>query len=459
MKKSFLLFVILIIAQIVNCQDITGTWSGVLKVQLLELHIVFHIEQSDEGYSATMDSPDQGESAKGLPCQNTDFKNQHLTISLPNIMAEFSGELIDNDTIKGVFTQRGMQFPLNLSRGEITLRRPQTPQSPFPYEIREVSFANENDSSIILSGTLTIPKGDGKFPAAVLISGSGAQNRDEELLGHKPFWVLADYLSRNGIAILRYDDRGTAKSTGNFSTSTTYDFSYDAQSAFDFLRKQKNINSKQVGFIGHSEGGVIAPMIAARAQNIAFIVSLAGSGLPGDEVLLLQQEAIYTAMGIGKDEIEQMKNVNKNLFEMVKNITDSAQLSAEMTDYLKKIAKENNQTIDENTIKNQLSQLDNVWMKYFIRYNPQTAWENVQCAVLALNGEMDLQVPYNENLTAIKTALEKGGNKNVTIKSFPQLNHLFQPCTSGLPAEYGKIEITISEDVLKTIADWILKQK
>ncbi|MCL2596726.1 MAG: alpha/beta fold hydrolase [Paludibacter sp.] len=457
MKKIFLLFVLFIFAQNSNCQDITGTWNGVLNIQVLELHIVFHIEKTDDGYSATMDSPDQG--AKGIPVKKVDFNNSQLTILMPELMAQYTGELLDNDTIKGIFTQRSIPIVLNLSRGEIVQNRPQTPKPPYPYKSIEVSFKNETDSSIVLSGTLTIPKGDGKFPAVVLVSGSGAQNRDEEIFEHKPFLVLADYLTRNGIAVLRYDDRGTAKSTGSFSTATTYDFSTDAQSAFNFLKKQTNINPQRVGFIGHSEGGIIAPMIAARDKNVDFIVSLAGTGISGDELLLLQQEAIATASGINRDEIMLMHNLNKTLFEMIKNTTDSAQLHIQIVNYLKKAKEDNPKIVDDNTVQTALAQIDNPWMQYFIRYNPQTAWENVHCAVLALNGERDLQVPYNENLTAIKSALEKGGNKNVTIKSFPALNHLFQPCTSGLPTEYGKIEITMSEDVLKTITDWILNQK
>ena len=457
MKKIIFLFSILIVAQIAHCQDITGTWNGVLDIQTLKFHIVFHISKSADGYTATMDSPDQG--AKGLAVEKVEFDNSKLTISIPAFRIEYKGELIDNEAIKGTFTQGGMPFVLNLSRGEVVQKRPQTPQPPFPYKTEEVSFANQTDGRIVLSGTLTLPEGVGKFPAVVLVSGSGAQNRDEELFEHKPFFVLADYLTRRGIAVLRYDDRGTAKSTGNFSTATTYDFSVDAESAFNFLKNHKNISPKQIGIIGHSEGGVVAPMIAARNADVAFIISLAGSSIAGDSLLLMQQKAIFTAMNLPKEELQKAHDTNKTLFEMVKNTTDSAQLRAELVKYLENALKDETDAASKNNADAALAQLDNAWMKFFIRYNPADAWEKVRCPVLALNGEKDLQVPYNENLTAIKTALEKGGNKKFTIKSIPALNHLFQPSTSGLPSEYGQIETTISEEVLKIIAEWIWAKK
>lgn len=284
------LFTGLFLSSSASAQDISGTWHGKLTVPTGLLTIVFHINQAAQGtYVTTLDSPDQG--ANGIKTQATSFSDSILTIQIPVIHASYKGKLKSDKTITGTFTQ-GMPIPLNLEKGEANRpKRPQEPQPPFPYKSEEVTVRNEQDG-INLAGTLTLPEKGNKFPAVVLVTGSGAQNRDEEIMGHKPFLVIADYLTRNGIAVLRCDDRGTAASQGNHATATNEDFATDTEAAINYLRGRKEINTKKIGIIGHSAGGIIAFIVAAKDPAIAFIVSLAGAGVRGDSLMLKQVEMI-----------------------------------------------------------------------------------------------------------------------------------------------------------------------
>ncbi|MDR0757427.1 MAG: alpha/beta fold hydrolase [Tannerella sp.] len=442
-------------------QEITGDWEGILKVQNIRLRIVLHIQETASGYSATMDSPDQG--AKGIPVTSVDYGNAVLKFSVTNIGVAYEGILGDDGNITGTFKQAGLFLPLNLSRQTVEEEkpaRPQEPVKPYPYYEEEVSFENREDG-VTLAGTLTLPRKDGLFPAVVLISGSGAQNRDGELMGHKPFLVIADYLTRNGIAVLRFDDRGTAASTGDFKTATSYDFSKDAEAGVKFLQTRKEIDREKIGLTGHSEGGAVAPMVAARNKDIAFIVLLAGTGVRGDRILLAQQDLIAEASGVGVADRKQAKSFNEGAFDLVLQSTGTEQLKTGLTAYLKQAIQELPATANaynDNFIKASVERLTSPWMQYFIKYDPATALEKVKCPVLALNGEKDLQVPAKENLEAIRAALTRGGNRRVTAKAFPGLNHLFQECETGLPAEYATIEQTISPAVPEEIATWIMAQ-
>jgi pimeloyl-ACP methyl ester carboxylesterase len=295
----------------------------------------------------------------------------------------------------------------------------------------------------------------------ILITGSGAQNRDEELMGHKPFLVIADYLTRNGIAVLRFDDRGTAASTGNFETATTYDFSTDAEAALKYLQTRKEINRKKVGLIGHSEGGSVAPMVAARSKDVTFIILLAGIGIPGDQLLLLQKELIEKASGVGEADIQKGLAVNKGAFEIVKKSTGQEQLKSDLNKYFEQIVQEIPESglpkgvNKSDFIKPMVDNLTSPWMQYFIKYDPAPDLQKVKCPVLALNGSKDLQVPAKENLEAIKNALSKAGNKQVVALELPGLNHLFQECQTGLLNEYATIEQTFSPTALDEILKWI----
>lgn len=461
MKKILLITTSILIALSVYSQDITGQWNGVLKVQGIQLRVVFNIDAVENGYSSTMDSPDQG--AKGIPVTTTSFENSIVKLAIVNAGIEYEGVLGDDNVVVGNFKQAGQSFPMNLSKEAVEkekIVRPQEPQQPYPYYSEDLTFENKK-AGVTLAGTLTLPKKEGVFPVVVLISGSGAQNRDEEILGHKPFLVLSDYLTKNGIAVLRFDDRGTASSTGDFKTATSFDFSTDVEAAVQYLKTRKEINQKKIGLIGHSEGGIIAPMVASRSNDVEFIVLLAGTGIPGDELLLLQQKLIGKASGMSDEDLQKNELTNKKAFEIVNKATNSAQLKTDLTNYLQQALADNPTSgkpsgmSDEDFIALQVNQITSPWMQYFIKYNPAPALEKVKCPVLAINGEKDLQVPPKENLSAIKKALEKGGNKAITIKELPNLNHLFQECETGSPSEYATIEQTFSPKALEEILNWI----
>ena len=286
-------------------QDITGTWDGILKVQGTQLRLVFNISKTNTGFTSTMDSPDQ--KATGIPITTTTFENNTLKLAIPMASISYEGVLGNDRNIVGTFKQGALTVPLNLTKGVVEkekIVRPQEPTKPYPYYSEDITFENSK-AGITLAGTLTLPSKEGNFPVVVLISGSGPQNRDEELLGHKPFLVLSDYLTKNGIAVLRYDDRGIAESKGNFRTATTADFAEDAAAAVTYLQTRKEINSKKIGLMGHSEGGVIAPMVASTNKAVAFIVLLAGTGIPGDALLLLQKALIERSEGATESDIQQ----------------------------------------------------------------------------------------------------------------------------------------------------------
>lgn len=463
MKKTALFALALLYSVFVSAQDITGQWNGLLSVPGAKLRLVVHITKTATGYTATMDSPDQG--ASGIPVATTTFENSKLNLTIPVARITYDGELKDNQ-IMGTFKQNGMEFPMNLSREAIAkqeIKRPQEPKEPFGYYTEEVTFTNTKDN-ITLAGTLSLPKKEGVFPVVVLITGSGPQNRNEELLGHKPFLVLADYLTRHGIAVLRYDDRGVAASKGNFETATTADFATDAQSAVAYLKTRKEINPKKIGLIGHSEGGIIAPMVAAASKDVSFIVLLAGTGLRGDQLLLLQQELIARAEGATATEIKDTQIMNSYCFNKVLNSKDDTTLKSELTTYLSGILKDTPKEqkpeglSDEENVAQQVKQITSPWMLYFLRFNPATVLEKVKCPVLAVNGERDLQVPPKENLEAITKALQKAGNKKLTTKVFPNLNHLFQECKTGSPNEYAEIEQTFAPVALEYVTQWISNQ-
>jgi len=464
MKKLLKTILIIFISLSTYGQDITGQWNGILNVQGMQLRIVFNVIEVENGYSSTMDSPDQG--AKEIPVTSTTFENSILKLVVLNAGIEYEGVLGKDKIIVGNFNQSGQSFPMNLSKGTVETEkiiRPQEPTKPYSYYSEDVTFENKK-AGVILAGTLTLPSKDGIFPAVVLISGSGPQNRDEEIFGHKPFLILSDYLTKNGIAVLRFDDRGTALSNGDFKTATTFDFSTDVESGVKYLRTRKEINKNKIGLIGHSEGGIIAPMVASRSNDISYIVLLAGTGIPGDQLFLLQQKLIGKASGISDEDLLKNEIKNREVFEIVNNSTNSEQLKADLTNYMKQSLTDNpngekQEGISEDAfVKSQVDQITNPWMQYFIKYDPAPTLEKVKCPVLAINGEKDLQVPPTENLSSIKKALEKGGNKDLIIKELPKLNHLFQECETGSPNEYSQIEQTLSPIALTEILNWITKQ-
>lgn len=465
MKKTTFILLSFLISFSAIAQNITGSWNGLLKVQGMQLRLVINIQQAENGYKATMDSPDQG--AKGIPVDLVTFTNDTLKFEVKMIGVTYNGVLGSDNVIKGTFTQMGMSLPLDLTTTKIEKEkvvRPQEPKKPYPYYTEEVKFINSIDGDT-LAGTLTLPAKKGKYPVVVLISGSGAQNRDEELMGHKPFLVIADFLTRNGIGVLRYDDRGTAQSTGDFQKATSVDLANDAEAAVSYLLTRKEINKKKIGLMGHSEGGIIAPMVAARNKKVAFIVMLAGPGMRGKELLILQSDAIAKASGVPDEQRIANKNMNAEMYHVILNSTDTVNLRSNLTRTMKGNLKENPKLMEgateeqiNATVNQTVNLLVSPWMQFFIKYDPVPMLKKVQCPVLALNGSKDLQVPPFENLALICKTFTESGNKKLTAIELPGLNHLFQECTTGLPAEYATIEQTFSPKALDEILKFIRQQ-
>lgn len=389
--------------------NIEGTWHGTLKLNAMKLSIVMHFSDN----ACTLDSPDQG--AKGIKGEVREITAEKVDVVFPTLNATYTGMLKDGK-IEGTFTQMGYKLPLVLEEGQPVRIRPQTPQPPFPYQTEEVSFVNTEDSAS-LAGTLTYPVGYNskrKVPVVIMVTGSGLQNRDEELFEHKPFLVIADFLARNGIASLRYDDRGAGLSTGDIENVTTEGFCRDAAAGIAFLRKTGHFS--KIGVLGHSEGGSIAFMLAAQ-KKCDFIVSMAGPGLRGDSIIVEQTNELLRQQG----------------------------QPATMTVRQMRLT--------------MLLQKTNPWYDYFVDFDPAPVIKQIKCPALLLNGDKDSQVMAVSNIPVIRALLSDNEKHqlpdNQVIKVYPGLNHLFQHCTTGMPAEYGSIEETISEEVLHDIAEWI----
>ncbi|MGS2738751.1 alpha/beta hydrolase family protein [Sinomicrobium sp. M5D2P17] len=324
-----------------------------------------------------------------------------------------------------------------------------------------VSFKNSKDH-ITLKGNLSLPNESGIFPAVILISGNGKNNRNSEFGDHKPFLDISNYLTKNGIAVLRYDKRGVGESEGDFNSANSYDFAEDVSAALDYLLKRKEIQKNNIGLIGHSEGGLIAPIVASNSSDIAFIVSLAGPSLPGDEILLDQQRALAKIRGVNKTKIDQLQKVNQEAFELVKQNKNDTVLKEKMVAYIQEISKNDpdkpKDMSYEEYVSAQVNSILRPWMVNFLRYNPKEYIKKIKCPVLALNGLNDLQVLAKENLPMWKSTLVESGNKNITIKELPNLNHQFQTCETGLPEEYETLNESFSPIVLSEMTEWIKKQ-
>lgn len=462
MKNLYLLLVLFTTTWAFNqANPLIGVWKGKLTVSGTSLNVLFHFEEKNGAYTGLMDSPDQG--AFGIPLSLVEINEFSVLAEMKQGGIGYKGKWQETDSILGVFSQGGKDFPLNMGRitGEIktAFNRPQEPKGPFPYIVKEVEINNTKDK-VTLAGTLTIPKGKGPFPAVILVSGSGPQDRNEEIMGHKPFLVIADYLTRNGIAVLRFDDRGVGKSSGNFSVATSSDFSKDAEAGFAFLQKQKNIDPKKVGILGHSEGGMIAPMVASRNKSVDFIILLAGPGIPIDELMRIQVQKVAESEGADMSEFEKSNELNSKIFKILKAEKNDSiarkQIDILFDEYLQTLAPEDRES-ERIILTNALNIFFSPWYRYFISFEPEDYLKYTKCPVLVLNGEKDVQVTSRENLEAIEQILRKAGNENVEIHSLPNLNHLFQTSTTGAVSEYSVIEETISEGVLELVKTFILR--
>ena len=461
MLKRYYFFLVFIVSFSINGQNITGKWSGELKIQKTAIPIVFNIKNTDQGYSATMDSPSQN--VFNIKVDSITFKDSIVTISILKARIGYSGKLNDSGVFKGNFLQGNNKLPLNLKRKSVKENlRPQEPKKPYGYRVEEVSFFNR-EANINLYGTLTLPKNKNKFPIVILLSGSGPQNRNEEAFGHKPFLVIADYLTKKGIGVLRYDDRGTAKSEGNFKSANLSDFKSDAIAAINYLKTRKNLNFTKLGIIGHSEGGTIAPMIANSTKDVDFLVLLAGTILQGDEILLIQQQIAGKEAGASEEVLKKSKAISKGAYELIHSVKP-INLKKELTTYIQKVLLDNPDGKSPNNeksefIKKQVARLMNPWMLSFVKYNPIDEYLKLTIPVFALFGSNDVQVTAKENIKAIKTIKERFSDSKIIFKQYKDLNHLFQESVTGSPKEYSKITQTISPFVLSDISQFILNLK
>ena len=459
MKTRLLLLIIVIFLAPIwsNAQDISGSWNGVLKVQTQELPIVFHITETDGLYSSAMDSPSQG--AMGIKTNGTTFKDSILEIDMSNFGIQYKG-YYDGTLIKGTFSQGTMPIALDLTKGNYEAKaKKQEPIKPYPYNSEEITFTNYEAQSINLSGTLTLPKDVKNPPVVILISGSGPQNRDAEILGHKPFLVISDHLTRNGFAVLRYDDRGTSNSEGIYKDATSFDFASDVEAAISYLKTRADvIDTEKIGLIGHSEGGLIAPMIASKSKDVTLCVLLAGPGVSGKEILLTQTRRAMELGGVSKEDIEINEKFSLKIYDICMNYKGE-ESKKEILANFEEMKNNSSETfkaqLTDGMIQQQLDLITSPWMRKFITIEPKDYLMKTSCPVLALIGEKDFQVEPTANLSAIEEALKVAKNDDVETREMKDLNHLFQTSVTGSFTEYASNEETFSPIALEYIVNWL----
>jgi pimeloyl-ACP methyl ester carboxylesterase len=422
--------------------DLSGMWLGTVTASGVELRLALHITKSDRGgFGGTMDSLDQN--ANGIPLANIKVEGDAVRFEAPLVGASFEGKLDAAEKgIAGILHQGPANMALTFKRTNAipVPARPQEPKKPYPYDEVEASYENAAQK-VRLEGTLTVPREGKPVPAVLLISGSGPQNRDEELMGHKPFKLLADYLTRRGIAVLRVDDRGIGGSSGSLLQSTTLDFATDVLAGIAYLKTRPEVDHSKIGLIGHSEGAVIAQIVASQSKDVRFIVMLAGTAVPGEQVLYAQSEAIMRAQGLNEMMIASNHEMQKRIFEALRAQKDDRAAV---------------ETIKAFAGEVQARRVANPWFREFLELDPAGYLRKVTCPVLALDGEKDTQVLAKQNLPVIARTLEEAGNRDYAIVKLPRLNHLFQTANTGHPSEYAKIEETMAPVALESISHWIL---
>lgn len=464
MKPQVIFAILITICLGVSAQDVAafkGDWSGVLDAGAAKLKLVLHFTPEANGtWRGTMDSPDQA--ANGLKIDTITVEGQTLKFVMNALSASYIGTL-NGSEITGKFTQGGVTFPLNFKRptaaDNAPAKRPQTPQPPFPYNAEDITFENKT-ANITLAGTLTTPRTKAPFPAVILITGSGPQDRNESLLGHQPFLVLSDHLTRAGIAVLRFDDRGVGKSQGKFATATSEDFASDVLAGLAYLKTRPEINPKKIGLIGHSEGGLIAPMCAVQSKDVSFIVLMAGPGVTGQEILYEQGALIARAEGATEAAITANRKTQEGMFAIMEAEKDEAVTEKKLMELVATVVAtlpDAQKKAVEASLKAQVKAINTPWFRYFLTFDPRTILRQVKVPVLAINGELDLQVSPKQNLPEIAKALKAGGNKKVQTVELPKLNHLFQTTKTGAFSEYAKLEETMSPTALTLMSDWIGK--
>ena len=420
----------------------------------MEIRVVFHVEQGADGLTATMDSPDQG--ATGIPVSDVTVVGDSVAFSVDRIAATYEGALVEGGAkIEGTWTQGGQSFPLMLTPADEAETapppRPQHPEPPYPYVADSVTVQNES-AGLTLAGTLTRPEGEGPHPAVVLVSGSGPQDRNSEVFNHKLFHVLADHLTRQGIAVLRYDERGVGASGGRFDGATSEDFAGDAAAAVRFLKNRPNVDAEATGLVGMSEGGLVAPMVHTRFEAVDFLVLMAGPSVPGHEILVEQGAKIASAQGAPSAVVDSVRTMQRQMMEAIRTASDSAEMAEQVRTMLEA------RGLPAAQAESQIEQITSPWGRFFVRYDPAPALRQVDVPVLALYGSTDLQVPPDQNADPMRAALQESPSGDVTVRVLDGLNHLFQPAETGLPTEYAQIETTMAPTALQMVSGWILER-
>jgi len=433
---------------------VEGLWQGAVETHGMRLRFQLHVSHDTEGHLiAALDSLDQGVS--GLPANHVILKDPIFHFEIPSLAGEFAGSLNSTkNVLSGKWSQTSADnLPLDFKRSDQTLelRRPQTPVKPYPYSSQEVTFVNAA-AGVTLAGTLTLPKGNGPFPAILLIAGSGPQDRDEAIASHRPFLLIADALTRKGIAVLRYDKRGIGQSTGNPDAATTLDLAADADAALAFLKSRKEINASRIGLLGHSEGAIIAPYLAGQSKDVPWMVLLAAPATSGEETLLNQSELIGRAGGLSDEQLDASLGFDQAAYALVRKEKDTAVLSEKLVALVKDSGLDS--ALPPAALETQLRMLTSPWFRFFLDYDPLPNLKTVKCPILALYGQKDLQVSGKANLPLLQKALQESGNIAVEVHELPELNHLFQHAYTGTPAEYSAIEETFSPEALALVVDW-----
>jgi uncharacterized protein len=448
--------------------EFAGTWLGTVEVASGPIRFVLNLEHGAGGVLAgTADSPDQG--SFGIPITSVDVTGYHVIVRLDAIALAVSADLsMDGETLTGTLRQGGASLPIVFVRqpGPIDYSRPQDPVPPFPYDTVEVTFPSE-EAGVTLAGTLISPRGAGPFTTVVLITGSGPQDRNEELANHRPFLVLADALARSNVAVLRFDDRGVGDSTGNFDAATTLSFAADVRGAVSYLRSQTQVPVGPIGLVGHSEGGLIAPLVAEGNADVGFLVLLAGPAVDGEAIVVSQRRALDSAMGVPAEQLDANDAQQHALYACFRNpgaastadagvdagVSEAGVTDAELDACLHQVL--TGAGLSEVEVVPALAQLESPWTRFFITYDPAPALRRTRVPVLALNGSLDLQVIASVNVPVMRAALAEAGNPLSSVSELPGLNHLFQHATTGAPSEYALIDETMAPEVLAQVAAWI----
>jgi pimeloyl-ACP methyl ester carboxylesterase len=444
---------------------VAGIWEGKLNAGI-EMRIIFHIKDSLGKLYATMESPEQG--LKNIQVTGVEFAKDSIKLEIPQFQARYAGALTGDSIITGKF-QQGLTVPIVLRKitHVVTKTKPQTPVAPFPYKSENLRYTNA-DGSITYGATITIPSGKAPFPAVLLLTGSGQQNRDEEMMGHKPFAVIADHLTRNGFVVLRVDDRGIGETTGDVARATTRDFANDAIVSLEYLKSRKEVDKNKIGLIGHSEGAMIAQIVGAERDDIHFLILLAGPGLETPKVMHEQNEAILTRAGLGNTYVQAYLELYDQLLTRITQ-SDSAALRESLVALLNEWTAKTPVNIVTTTtgIKDEASKqrfIDQFlsigkspWFKYFLNYSPEVYLKRIKAHVLAINGSRDVQVISKTNLAAFEAALKGGKAKSYQLEEAVGLNHLFQECKTCMVNEYGQLDETFSPKILELMTSWLKK--